>query len=157
MGRNLRWGRGMYGFQLTAAARRVLACAREEAAVRCQDAVRTEQVALALCRDASVRELLRRLRREAAELAQQLDAVAPRTTPAEGCLPDLPFAHEALKTVELAAGEARAMHAEVLDADHLLLGVLRERCGLGGRVLSRAGLTAPMVRAAVARLASRAA
>ena len=62
------------------------------------------------------------------------------------------FTERARQVVVLAQDEARALRHDAIDAEHLLLGILREEDGVGARVLVALGVTAEDVRARVVRL-----
>ncbi len=64
----------------------------------------------------------------------------------------IPFTPRAKKSLELALREALTMGSEVIDTEHLLLGLLDEGDGVGAQILQRLGATAQAVREAVARL-----
>lgn len=61
-----------------------------------------------------------------------------RGTPA-----DIPFTPRAKRALELALEEARQFHHNYIGTEHLLLGLLRERNGLGARVLQILGVDLP--------------
>ena len=64
----------------------------------------------------------------------------------------IPFTPRAKKILELALREALTMGSEVIDTEHLLLGLIDEGDGVGAQILQRLGATAQAVREAVARL-----
>ncbi len=66
----------------------------------------------------------------------------------------IPFTPRAKKILELALREALTMGSEVIDTQHLLLGLIDEGDGVGAQILQRLGATAQAVREAVARLIS---
>jgi ATP-dependent Clp protease ATP-binding subunit ClpA len=59
------------------------------------------------------------------------------------------FTQPARQAVVLARNEARALHHPEIDAHHLLLGVLLEPHGAGGRILDELGVQVAAVREAV--------
>ena len=61
------------------------------------------------------------------------------------------FTDRAREVVVLAREEARVLKHDCIGAEHLLLGVLREQQGLGGRVLESLDITIEPVRAGVIR------
>ena len=61
-----------------------------------------------------------------------------RGTPA-----DIPFTPRAKRALELALEEAQQFHHNYIGTEHLLLGILRERNGLGARVLQILGVDLP--------------
>ncbi|GAB7052136.1 Clp protease N-terminal domain-containing protein [Catenuloplanes indicus] len=58
----------------------------------------------------------------------------------------IPFSSHAKKTLELALREALALRSRELRPEHILLGLLREKQGLGARVLADAGLDLEVLR-----------
>ena len=64
----------------------------------------------------------------------------------------IPFTPRAKKILELSLREALTMGSEVIDTQHLLLGLIDEGDGVGAQILQRLGATAQAVREAVARL-----
>ena len=66
----------------------------------------------------------------------------------------IPFTPRAKKILELALREALTMGSQVIDTEHLLLGLIDEGDGVGAQILQRLGATAQAVREAVARLIS---
>lgn len=64
----------------------------------------------------------------------------------------IPFTPRAKKILELSLREALTMGSEVIDTEHLLLGLLDEGDGVGAQILQRLGATPQAVREAVARL-----
>jgi len=56
------------------------------------------------------------------------------------------------KAIDLAYDEARELGNDYIGTEHLLLGLIREREGLAGRVLSKLGITVEAVRSRVAAL-----
>lgn len=66
----------------------------------------------------------------------------------------IPFTPRAKKILELSLREALTTGSEVIDTEHLLLGLIDEGDGVGAQILQRLGATAQAVREAVARLIS---
>ena len=66
----------------------------------------------------------------------------------------IPFTPRAKKILELALREALTVGSEVINTEHLLLGLIDEGDGVGAQILQRLGATAQAVREAVARLIS---
>jgi ATP-dependent Clp protease ATP-binding subunit ClpC len=64
----------------------------------------------------------------------------------------IPFTPRAKKILELALREALTMGSEVINTEHLLLGLIDEGDGVGAQILQRLGATVQAVREAVARL-----
>jgi ATP-dependent Clp protease ATP-binding subunit ClpC len=66
----------------------------------------------------------------------------------------IPFTPRAKKILELALREALTMGSEVINTEHLLLGLIDEGDGVGAQILQRLGATAQAVREAVATLST---
>jgi ATP-dependent Clp protease ATP-binding subunit ClpC len=66
----------------------------------------------------------------------------------------IPFTPRAKKILELALREALTVGSEVIDTQHLLLGLIDEGDGVGAQILQRLGATTQAVREAVARLST---
>jgi ATP-dependent Clp protease ATP-binding subunit ClpC len=64
----------------------------------------------------------------------------------------IPFTPRAKKILELSLREALIMGSEVIDTQHLLLGLIDEGDGVGAQILQRLDATPQAVREAVARL-----
>jgi ATP-dependent Clp protease ATP-binding subunit ClpC len=64
----------------------------------------------------------------------------------------IPFTPRAKKILELSLREALTMSSQVINTEHLLLGLIDEGDGVGAQILQRLGATAQAVREAVARL-----
>jgi ATP-dependent Clp protease ATP-binding subunit ClpC len=64
----------------------------------------------------------------------------------------IPFTPRAKKILELALREALTIGSEVINTEHLLLGLIDEGDGVGAQILQRLGATAQAVREAVVRL-----
>lgn len=64
----------------------------------------------------------------------------------------IPFTPRAKKILELALREALTMSSQVIDTQHLLLGLIDEGDGVGAQILQRLGATTQAVREAVTRL-----
>ncbi|HIP43137.1 MAG TPA: ATP-dependent Clp protease ATP-binding subunit [Aquifex aeolicus] len=62
------------------------------------------------------------------------------------------FAPDAKRVIEFAVEEARILHHQFVGPEHLLIGVVREKTGLGGRILRSFGLDEYSVRREVLQL-----
>jgi ATP-dependent Clp protease ATP-binding subunit ClpC len=138
-----------FAYNFTEDVRRALVAAREEADRLRHAYVGTEHLALGMLRTA---------RGSAASVLAPLDAVAVaaeierlagpgQSSPTEAA--DLPYTSRGKGVLELAMREALESGAEDVDVEHLLLGLLREEQGIGGRVLRGAGLELGTARAVV--------
>jgi hypothetical protein len=142
----------MLGFTLSPRAQQSLENAKLEAIRLGHDYVGTEHLLLALLRlDGGVigttlakagvgRETLR------AAIEERIIA-----NTAQGFGPSLPFTPRVNKALRLAISEA-GCNQKALDAGHILLGLLRERSGIGGRVLRRLGFKVGQVRSCLTGL-----
>ena len=64
----------------------------------------------------------------------------------------IPFTPRAKKILELSLREALTLGSQVINTEHLLLGLIDEGDGVGAQILQRLGATPQAVREAVARL-----
>ena len=69
--------------------------------------------------------------------------------------PDLPYTNRAKKVLELAMSEARELNHSYVGTEHLLLGLLAERKGIGAQVLTYTGIDLQAVRTETMRLLGR--
>ena len=134
-------------------ARASVARAREEALELGHNYVGTEHLLLGVLADPaaiSVR-VLAELGIPADQLRQAvIEAAVPR--PPEGAVPaDLPFTPRARRALDLTRGEALRLGHNYIGTEHLLLAVVAEQDGIGGRVLREHGVDADRARAEVIR------
>ena len=80
------------------------------------------------------------------EKLRELHAVQPVAQTPGSPLPDPDISDPAKRAYELAVEEAIGMGHNYLGGEHLLLGILREETGLGGRMLDSLGLTSEVAR-----------
>ncbi len=128
--------------------RRTLACAREEALELHYEYVGTEHILLALLRDGeSVAAAVLRARSVDAEQTRQavLGTLKKGRSTSGGA--DLPYTSRGKKTLELAMSQAREWRHDYVGPEHLLIGLLREKNGIGGQALLNAGITLDAARA----------
>ncbi len=64
----------------------------------------------------------------------------------------IPFAPEAKKVLEYAVEEAQFLGHEFVGTEHILLGTLREKTGLGGKLLRRMGADVKAAREAIGQI-----
>jgi ATP-dependent Clp protease ATP-binding subunit ClpC len=106
------------------------------------DAVGQEHLLLALTRapESQAMRVLAALDVDPERLRATIATIVPRTVvpPAADELPRTPRLQAALR---LAADEAEGFEHPAVDTDHLLLGVLRERSGVGATALDLLGVT----------------
>jgi ATP-dependent Clp protease ATP-binding subunit ClpC len=64
----------------------------------------------------------------------------------------LPLSSQARKVIEYATEEGRQLNHDYVGSEHILLGLLREKDGVGAQVLSKRGITLERVRDEVVKL-----
>ena len=137
----------------TGRARASLARARQEAREMGHNYVGTEHVVLGVLADPaalSVR-VLAELGVPADELRRAvIDAAVPRT-PHGAVAADLPLTPRARRVLDLARGESLRLGHNYVGTEHLLLALVAEQDGIGGRVLRGHGLDVGRARAEVIR------
>ncbi|RKY39657.1 MAG: hypothetical protein DRP75_01370 [Candidatus Omnitrophota bacterium] len=143
--------------RFTERARRVILLAKEEAKRLNHDYIGTEHLLLGLVREgegvaaAVLEELgvsLETVRLEVEKL------VKPGTDLLVSG--DIPFTPKAKEVIELAFDEAKKMGHNYIGTEHLLLGLIRQREGIGGQVLLNLGLDLKRLRNAVMQLLNQA-
>ena len=138
------------GFNFTEAVRRVLAGAREESRRLGHEYVGTEHLLLALTRLESgpVMTVVERAGSNMTSIRASVESIVrPGVTRRSDS--ELPYTSRAKKVLELTMEEARAMGANYIDCEHLLLGLLAEDKGIAAQVLVAAGVTLDDTRATV--------
>ena len=144
----------MNGYNFTERVRKVLAMAREEAAVRHHAYVGTEHLLLGVVRDREgvAAAVLQNLGVDVVEVTRLVDVTVQhgRAEPETG--PDLPYTSRAKKVLELAVAEARECNHGYVGTEHLLLGLLREERGIAAQVLTHQGLSLDAARTETLRL-----
>ena len=143
----------MNGYNFTDRVRKVLQMAREEAARLQHEYVGTEHILLGLLHEGEgvAAAALTNLNVDFEEVAANVyDTVKKGTNEVRSL--DLPYTSRAKKVLELSMSEARELNHSYVGTEHLLLGVLREKNGIGADALRRAGVTGEMLRAEVVRL-----
>lgn len=143
----------MHGYHFTERVRKVLAMARDEAVRLRHEYVGTEHILLALVRegDGIAMTAIENLGVAPAALTAGVEEIVKRGL-ADERRADKPFTSRAKKALELAMTEARDLGHDYVGTEHLLLGLLRERKGIGGQVLIGAGLSLDRVREEIVRL-----
>ena len=122
----------------------VMALAEAEA-VRLGQHIRTEHILIGLTTDRSSRSTLENLGLDMWTLRREIEAAAD-TTPDPAVTDRPPQTPEVKKVIEFATKECRVMKDGDVYAEHLLLGLLRERDGVAGQVLRGLGVEAGDVR-----------
>ena len=139
--------------RFTDAARRVLVLAQEEALERSHAVLGTEHILLGLVADISgvAASALHEIGVAPAELRTAIVArIAPHGD--GGRVP--PFSPLAKRALEKSLGEALRLGHNHIGPEHLLIGLAATGEGLASEVLAEAGITAPVLRRVVARLAA---
>ena len=130
------------GYSFTHGVRDVLRHARDEAHGLGHEYIGTEHFLLALVRtpDPMAAEMLRELAvdRDAVRTLVENTVKRGRST-TRGT--ELPYTSRGKKTLELAMEAAREFGHQHVGTEHLLLGLVRERNGIGGQVLTEHGVT----------------
>src|SRR5262249_22883984 len=125
--------------RFTERARRVVFFAQEEAARMGENYVGTEHLTLGLVRenDSVAARILDRLGIALGRIRADIER---QMTRGEGNLgQDMQLTPRAKRVVDLAYEEARQLNNNYIGTEHLLLGLIREGDGLGGRVLISLG------------------
>jgi ATP-dependent Clp protease ATP-binding subunit ClpC len=141
----------MNGYNFTMRVRRALVLAREESARLRHEYVGTEHLLLGIAAESaeapsSVLELFGVEQRDVVLLIEETIERGRGSTSG----PDLPYTSRAKKALELAMSEARELHHDYVDTEHLLLGLLAEGKGIGAQVLQALGVSLTEARAKVA-------
>ncbi|MHC4517001.1 MAG: M56 family metallopeptidase, partial [Planctomycetota bacterium] len=138
---------------MTDRARSIMQLAEQEARTHNHAYVGTEHILLALAHDSDAvsAQVLANLGVDSDTLrAEMLKLVNPGAgPPPAGKLPRTP---RAKRVMQYAREEARALNHDYLGTEHLLLGLMSERQGLGVQMLSSLGLTSQLVRGEIFRL-----
>ncbi|OQX54004.1 MAG: hypothetical protein B5M48_01910 [Candidatus Omnitrophica bacterium 4484_213] len=140
--------------RFTERARKIILLAKEEAKRLNHDYIGTEHILLGLVREgegvaAAVLEGLLGISLETVRLE-----VEKLIKPGSNLLVsgDIPFTPKAKEVLELAFDEAKKMGHNYIGTEHLLLGLLREKEGIGAQVLFNLGLDINKLREAIMRL-----
>jgi ATP-dependent Clp protease ATP-binding subunit ClpC len=127
--------------KFTERARRVLALAKEEARRLGHDFVGTEHIVLGILREGSgvAVTVLKRLNLHADLIREATEEIVGRG-PHILNFGDISFTPKARRVLELAIEEARNLGHNYVGTEHLLLGVLSEKEGMGAQILSDLGI-----------------
>ena len=131
------------GLPFTAAARRLLAGAREESDRLAHEYVGTEHLVLALARQWGDPADQARLGVDWQGVRAQLAELLQPGARARALGGALPYTTRTKQVFALAGESARALGHGGVAVEHLLLGIMRERVGIGAQVLAHHGLTEP--------------
>lgn len=126
--------------KFTERGRKVIVYAREEAERLQNDYLGTEHILLGLLReeDGIPVNVLRKMGIDIDQLRMEVE----RNLPSSGTtltFGDIPFTPRAKKTLEYAVEEARLLGHSYIGSEHMLLGLVREEEGIGGKILRSFG------------------
>ncbi|HIQ31352.1 MAG TPA: ATP-dependent Clp protease ATP-binding subunit [Aquifex aeolicus] len=129
--------------KFTERARQVILQAREEALELGHSYLGSEHILLALLKDEDIPTLvLSRLGLTPDKVKKAVMGQINRGSHTGEIL----FAPDAKRVIEFAVEEARILHHQFVGPEHLLIGIVREKTGLGGRILRGFGLDEYSVR-----------
>ncbi|HEX9860377.1 MAG TPA: ATP-dependent Clp protease ATP-binding subunit [Nitrospirota bacterium] len=120
--------------------RKVIIFAREEAERHQNDYLGTEHLLLGLLRDEDGIPLavLRKLGLNIEQVRMEVERNLPNGM-GNLAFGEIPFTPRAKKVLELAIEEARLLGHNYVGSEHLLLGIIREEEGIGGKILRNLG------------------
>src|SRR4030066_1174159 len=126
--------------KFTERGRKVIIYAKEEAEKRQNDYLGTEHLLLAILReeDGIPVAVLRKMGIDIDQIRVEVE----RNLPSGGntlTFGDIPFTPRAKKVLEYAVEEARLLGHNYIGSEHLLLGLIREEEGIGGKILPSLG------------------
>jgi ATP-dependent Clp protease ATP-binding subunit ClpC len=138
--------------RFTDRARRVIVLAQEESQRLSHNYIGTEHLLLGLLaeRDGLAAQALESLNVTLTAAREQVEEIIGLGD--QKPHGHIPFTPRAKKILELSLREALTMGSQVIDTQHLLLGLVDEGDGVGAQILERLGATAQAVRETVARL-----
>lgn len=144
--------------KFTERGRKVIVYAREEAERLQNDYLGTEHILLGTLReeDGIPVSVLRKMGIDIEQLRMEVE----RNLPASGntlTFGDIPFTPRAKKVLEYAVEEARLLGHSYIGSEHLLLGLIREEEGIGGKILRSFGANLLGIRQLVINYLRRAA
>ena len=120
--------------------RKVIILAREEAERHQNDYLGTEHLLLGILReeDGIPVAVLRKMGLTTEEIRMEVERNLPRGTNIL-TFGEIPFTPRAKKVLELAIEEAKLLGHNYIGSEHLLLGLIREEEGIGGKILRSLG------------------
>ncbi len=126
--------------KFTERGRKVIIYAKEEAEKRQNDYLGTEHLLLAIIKeeDGLPIAILKRMGITPEEIRMEIERNLPRGTNLM-TFGDIPFTPRAKKVLELAVEEARLLGHNYIGSEHILLGLVREEEGIGGKILRNFG------------------
>ncbi len=128
--------------RFTERARKVIILAREEAEKNQHEYLGTEHLLLGVLKDAGgvAIAVLQRLGVDLKQVRSEVERNMPASSNTL-IIGDIPFTSRAKKVLEYSVEEARSMGHSYIGTEHLLLGLVREKDGVGARVLSGLGVS----------------
>ncbi|MGK7346552.1 MAG: ATP-dependent Clp protease ATP-binding subunit [Candidatus Nitrospinota bacterium M3_3B_026] len=128
--------------RFTERARKVIILAREEAEKNQHEYLGTEHLLLGVLKDAGgvAIAVLQRLGVDLKQVRLEVERNLPASSNTL-IIGDIPFTSRAKKVLEYSVEEARSMGHSYIGTEHLLLGLVREKDGVGARVLNNLGIT----------------
>jgi ATP-dependent Clp protease ATP-binding subunit ClpC len=126
--------------KFTERGRKVIIYAKEEAEKRQNDYLGTEHLLLAILReeDGLPVAIMKRMGITREEIRMDVERNLPQGTDLM-TFEDIPFTPRAKKVLELAVEEARLLGHNYIGSEHILLGLVREEEGIGGKILRNLG------------------
>ncbi|MBI1865248.1 MAG: ATP-dependent Clp protease ATP-binding subunit ClpC, partial [Nitrospirae bacterium] len=120
--------------------RKVIILAREEAERHQNDYLGTEHLLLGILReeDGIPVAVLKKMGLTTEEIKLEVERNLPRGTNIL-TFGEIPFTPRAKKVLELAIEEAKLLGHNYIGSEHLLLGLIREEEGIGGKILRSLG------------------
>jgi ATP-dependent Clp protease ATP-binding subunit ClpC len=139
--------------RFTDRARRVMQLANQEAKRLNHEYIGTEHILLGLVKEGSgvAGRVLKDLGADLGKVRLEVERVV-RSGPDQVTMSKLPQTPLAKRVIEHAIEEARNLKHNYVGTEHLLLGLLREEGGIGGRVLLSAGLGLEQMRGTVVHI-----
>ena len=130
-------------YNFTDRVRQVLRRAREVALEMHHDYVGTEHLAIAVALepDGPATAVLEALGARCDDIVARVRAAVTPGNPERRVGPDLPYTSRAKKVLELTMAEARLLRHDYVGTEHLLLGILAEKTGIGAETLTAMGVT----------------
>jgi ATP-dependent Clp protease ATP-binding subunit ClpC len=146
--------RNQFGDKFTNQARSILALANEEARRYNHSGVGTEHLLLALMSEGEgiAVKALAQLQVQENEIRKQIEILHPEEHDQPVVEGMIGVTAQGKAGIECAVQEARGLDHHYLGTEHLLLGLLHEREGLGGQVLRQAGISLEQTRAVIKQL-----
>ncbi len=128
--------------RFTERARKVIILAREEAEKNQHEYLGTEHLLLGVLKDAGgvAIAVLQRLSVDLKQVRLEVERSMPASSNTL-IIGDIPFTSRAKKVLEYSVEEARSMGHSYIGTEHLLLGLVREKDGVGARVLNGLGVS----------------